>query len=126
VLEPRIPWSNPVVWFLAALRIGGRYRLGYTGGDPQHGPEAVSLTVPDGSRAEITLASQAEGNHLVRESGPARLWAHVERAHQQWVAAGRPDWPRLGLAVTGDAQTIYVDEPGNPLAVLAGGYSRSG
>jgi protein-L-isoaspartate O-methyltransferase len=126
VLEPRIPWSNPVVWFLAALRIGGRYRLGYTGGDPQHDPEAVSLTVPDGSRAEITLASQAEGNHLVRESGPARLWAHVERAHQQWVAAGRPDWPRLGLAVTGDAQTIYVDEPGNPLAVLAGGYSRSG
>lgn len=126
VLDPCIPWSNPVVWFLAALRIGGHYRLGYTGGDPQHGPEAVSLTVPDGSRAEITLASQADGGHLVRETSPARLWAHVEHAHQQWKTAGTPGWPRLGLAVTAGAQTIYVDEPGNPLAALAGGHNPAG
>jgi hypothetical protein len=119
VLDPRTPWTNPVVWFLAALRLGGRYRLGYTGGDPQHGPDAVSLTTPDGSRAEITLAPVQEGGHLVRETGPVRLWAHVG-AHQIRAAAGRPGWPRLGLAVTADTQTIYVDDPGSPLAVLAG------
>jgi len=96
VLDPRTPWSNPVVWFLAALRIGGHYRLGYTGGDPQHGPEAVSLTVPDGSRAEITLTPDADGGYAVRETGPLRLWQQVEHAHQVWC---RPAWlapPGLG------------------------------
>ncbi len=125
-VDPRTPWANPVVWFLAALRLGGHYRLGYTGGDPQHGPEAVSLTLPDSSRAEITLATGDDGTHAVRETGPVRLWAHVEHAHQQWERAGRPGWPRLGLAVTPDAQTIYVDEPGNPLAVLADGNTSGG
>lgn len=47
-----------------------------------------------------------------------RLWAHLEHAHQQWEQAGRPSWPRLGLTVTPDTQTIYVDEPGNTLAAL--------
>ena len=117
-LDPRTPWSNPVVWFLAALRIGAHYRLGYTGGDPQHGPDAVSLTTPDGSRAEITLATGHHGEHRVRETGPARLWQQVEHTHQRWDAAGRPGWPRLGLALTPDTQTIYVDEPGTTLAVL--------
>ena len=37
-----------------------------------------------------------------------------------------PAGPRLGLAVTPDAQTIYVDEPGNPLAVLADGNTSGG
>jgi hypothetical protein len=37
---------------------------------------------------------------------------------------GRPGWPRLGLIVTPDHQTIYVDKPDNPLAVLAGKQSR--
>jgi hypothetical protein len=113
-----------VVWFLAALRIGSRYRLGYTGGDPQHGPDAVSLTIPDGSRAEITLAVNPDGNHRVTEIGPTRLWEHVEHVHQQWVDAGRPGWPRLGLTVTPTSQTIFVDEPGNHIAVLADATAR--
>lgn len=119
VLDPRTPWSNPVVWFLAALRVGGHYRLGYTGGDPQHGPDAVCLTTPDGSRTEVTLAREGDGGHRVSETGPARLWAHLEHAHQLWDAAGRPDWPRLGLVVTATAQTVFADDPGNAIAVLA-------
>ncbi|MET9260523.1 methyltransferase domain-containing protein [Amycolatopsis sp. NPDC004079] len=117
-LDPRTPWSNRVVWFLAALRIGRRYRLGYTRGDPRHGPEAVSIATADGSRAEIALAAGEHGAHAVRETGPARLWQHVEHAHRQWAAADQPDWPRLGLSVTPTQQTIYVDAPGNPLATL--------
>jgi hypothetical protein len=42
-LDPRTPWTNPVVWFLTALRIGPHYRMGYTGGDPRHCPDAVCL-----------------------------------------------------------------------------------
>lgn len=120
VLDPRTPWTNPVVWFLAALRIGGRYRLGYTGGAPPRDPHAVSLTIPNGSHAEIALATHDDGTHTVRETGPGRVWTHVEHAHQQWDAAGRPGWPRLGLAVTPDTQTIYVDQPDNTLATLTG------
>ena len=118
-LDPRTPWSNPVVWFLAALRIGSHYRLGYTGGDPLHGPEAVSITTPDGSRAEVSLAANASGEYAVIETGPVRLWQQLEHAHRQWQDAERPGWPRLGLAVTPNNQTIYLDEPSRPLAVLA-------
>ncbi|APU16615.1 MULTISPECIES: methyltransferase domain-containing protein [Actinoalloteichus] len=118
-LDPRTPWSNPVVWFLTALRIGGHYRLGYAGVDSRNGPDAVSITTPDGSRAEITLAV-IDGEHIVAESGPVRLWQHLEHAHRQWEQAGRPSWPRLGLTVTTDHQSVYVDEPGNRLAVLTG------
>ncbi|MGH3809251.1 MAG: hypothetical protein ACRDRU_22050, partial [Pseudonocardiaceae bacterium] len=122
MLDPRTPWASPVVWFLAALRIGPHYRLGYTGGDPRHGPDAVCLSTPDGSRCEITLDTGTDGRHRVRDTGPVRLWAHVEHAHQVWDAAGRPDWPRLGLAVTTETQTIFADEPGNTVAVLATGH----
>ena len=116
-LDPRTPWSNPVVWFLAASRVGGHYRLGYTGGDSRDAPEAVSMTTPDGSHAEIALAGDDDG-HRVVETGPVRLWQQVEQAHHQWESAGRPGWPRLGLVVTPTAQTIYVDEPGNGLISL--------
>uniref|UniRef100_UPI003F4948D3 methyltransferase domain-containing protein n=1 Tax=Amycolatopsis sp. CA-096443 TaxID=3239919 RepID=UPI003F4948D3 len=120
-LDPRTPLSsgNRVVWFLAALRIGRRYRLGYTGGDdPRHHPDAVSITTPDGSRAEIAIAAGHDGTHAVRETGPVRLWRHVEHAHRQWLDAGQPDWPRLGLAVAPGRQSVYVDDPANPLASL--------
>ncbi len=124
MLDPRTPFANPVVWFLAALRTGPHYRLGYTGGDPRHGPEAVCLTTPDGSRCEITLAPEDDGSHTVRESGPVRLWAHVEHAHQVWDVADRPDWPRLGLAVTADSQTVFADEPGHAIANLASDHTE--
>jgi hypothetical protein len=120
-LDPRTPWTNPVVWFLAALRIGPHYRLGYTGGDPRHGPTAVCLSTPDGSRSEITLTPDTDGSHTVRHTGHLRLWSHVEDAHQLWDSAGRPGWPRLGLAVTAQTQTLYADEPANTLAILKSG-----
>lgn len=120
-LDPRTPWTNPVVWFLAALRIGPHYRLGYTGGDPRHGPDAVCLSTPDGSRSEITLTPDTDGSHTVRQTGHLRLWSHVEDAYHLWDSAGRPGWPRLGLAVTAQTQTLYADEPGNTLAILKSG-----
>ncbi|HEY0806699.1 MAG TPA: methyltransferase domain-containing protein [Pseudonocardiaceae bacterium] len=119
MLDPRTPWANPVVWFLAAMRVGPHYRLGYTGGDPHHGPNAVSLSTPDGSRTEITLATDADGSHTVRDTGPERLWQHVEHAHQLWNAAGQPDWSRLGMTVTAaGTQIVYSDDPANILATL--------
>jgi methyltransferase of ATP-grasp peptide maturase system len=118
-LDPRTPWTNPVVWFLAAPRIGPHYRMGYTGGDPRHGPAAVCLSTPDGSRSEITLAPNTDGTHTVRHTGHRHLWSDLEDAHQLWDTAGRPDWPRLGLVVTPHTQTLYADEPANTIAILS-------
>lgn len=117
-VDPRFPWTCPVVWFLTALRIGPHYRLGYSGNDPQHAPTAVCLSTPDGSRCEVTLAPEADGSHTVNETGPTQLWTQLEQVYQRWEDWGQPDWPRLGLAVTTDTQTIFLDEPGNTLAVL--------
>jgi methyltransferase of ATP-grasp peptide maturase system len=118
-LDPRTPWTNPVVWFLTALRIGPHYRMGYSGGDPRHGPNAVCLSTPDGSRSEITLTANADGTRTVRETGHRRLWSHLEDAHRLWEAAGHPNWPRLGLTVTPNTQTLYADEPANTIATLS-------
>ncbi|MGB8202335.1 MAG: methyltransferase domain-containing protein [Pseudonocardiaceae bacterium] len=123
-LDPRTPWTNPVVWFLTALRIGPHYRLGYTGSNPRNGPEAVCLSTPDGSRSEIALAPNTDGSHTVRNTGHTRLWSHLEDAHHLWDAAGRPDWPRLGLAVTPHTQTLYADEPDNTIATLSSGNQK--
>ena len=54
---------------------------------------------------------------------PVRLRALVEDVHQVWNAAGRPDWPRLGVAITAQAQTIFADDPGNTIAILATGHA---
>ena len=120
-LDPRLPWTNPVVWFLTANHLESPYRLGYTGEDPEHDPSAVFLAVPDGSSVEVTLAPNSDGTHTVEEKGPRRLWAHVEHAHQQWATAGRPAWPRLGVRVTATHHTVFVDFPDNPLLDLPAG-----
>lgn len=117
-LDPRTPWTNRVVWFLAALRLGQKCRMGYIGDDPQHNPEAVSLSTPDGSHCEITVASDSDGRHTVRETGPVRIWAQLEHAHQTWETAGKPEWPQLGLVVTDQAQTIFIAEPSNAVTTL--------
>lgn len=45
------------------------------------------------------------------ESGPVRLWSHVEAAHEQWTEVGAPEWSRLGLTVTPSEQRIWLDTP---------------
>jgi hypothetical protein len=118
VLDPRTPWTNPVVWFLAVLRIGPRFRLGYGGADPRRDPASVILSTPDGSHCEVGIAAGADGSHPVREAGPARLWQHVERAHRLWRSNGRPGWSRLGLTVAPRGQTVFVDDPVAVIAAL--------
>jgi methyltransferase of ATP-grasp peptide maturase system len=118
-LNPRTAWTNPIVWFLTALRIGPHYRLGYSGGDPRHTPTEVVLATPDGSRAEVTIAPLPDGSHRVTETGPSRLWQRLEQAHQQWSSHGQPPWAHLGLSVTPERQTVFVDDPTTVLAVLS-------
>jgi protein-L-isoaspartate O-methyltransferase len=118
MLDPRIPWTNPVTWFLAVLRIGPHFRLGYLGADPRRAPTSVVLSTPDGSRCEVDIETYADGSHAIRKAGPTRLWHHVEHAHRLWQEHGEPSWSRLGLTVTPESQTIFVDEPATVIAAL--------
>ncbi|WP_370949059.1 ATP-grasp peptide maturase system methyltransferase [Amycolatopsis sp. cg5] len=109
-VDPQTPWNSLVVWFLAAFDLGPDVSIGYTGSDTTSQPSAVTLSTPDGSWAQIALAT-ADGAHQVTEGGPRRLWLAVERAHQLWNRLDQPGWDRFGLTVTPEAHTLWFDHP---------------
>ncbi|MGX1728740.1 methyltransferase domain-containing protein [Streptomyces diastaticus] len=47
----------------------------------------------------------------VWQSGPRRLWDEAEAALAWWEARGRPGHERLGLTVTGEGQSAWLDDP---------------
>ncbi|WP_435218795.1 methyltransferase domain-containing protein [Streptomyces sp. bgisy034] len=51
----------------------------------------------------------------VVQSGPRRLWDEVERAYQWWQSQGRPVFDRFGLTVTPEGETVWLDDPQNPI-----------
>ena len=108
-VNPQTPWNAMVVWFLAAFDLGPDVSVGYTGIDTTSPPTAVTLSTPDGSWAQITLAA-VDGGYEVREGGPRRLWRAVENAHQLWNGLDRPGWDRFGLSVTPDTQALWLDQ----------------
>jgi hypothetical protein len=59
--------------------------------------------------AMLKRGATPDDAHTATETGLDRLWVHVERAHRLWSAANSPGWDRLGLAVTRDQQTLFVD-----------------
>ncbi|MGH4017141.1 MAG: hypothetical protein ACRDSL_25090 [Pseudonocardiaceae bacterium] len=108
-LDPRTPWTSLVVWFLASFELGADLTLGYTNfTDGQ--PTAVSITIGDGSWAEVTLADD-HGAHHVTEGGPNRVWRIIEDAHDLWRRLDQPNWDRFGLTVTAHHHTVWLDTP---------------
>ncbi|XVQ09313.1 hypothetical protein ACQP1W_43400 [Spirillospora sp. CA-255316] len=53
--------------------------------------------------------------HLVRQSGPRRLWDEVADAYLRWVSWGSPGRERFGLTVGPDGQHVWRDDPTNVL-----------
>ncbi|GAB2698688.1 methyltransferase domain-containing protein [Kitasatospora kifunensis] len=51
----------------------------------------------------------------VVQSGPRNLWDEVTAAYQWWDAQGRPGHERLGLTVTPEGHTAWLDSPDNPV-----------
>lgn len=52
-----------------------------------------------------------ETNGTVVHGGRRDLWSELERIHGMWEAFGRPGRERLGLTVTQNGQTLWVDAP---------------
>ena len=61
------------------------------------------------------------GPYPVRQHGPRRLFAELERAYDWRRGAGRPEHSRFGATVRPEGQEVWLDEPD---AVLVGGDSR--
>jgi protein-L-isoaspartate(D-aspartate) O-methyltransferase len=109
-LDPNLPWTNLVVWFLASFDLGPRIAYGYVGSAEDDGPRACWLATPDGSWVEVELASR-NGRHAVAEGGPRRLWQLIERADRMWTNLGQPGWGAFGLTVKDGAHTVWFEEP---------------
>lgn len=91
------------------LRPWGRHLTGYCRFQDRK-PTATSITVGDGSWAEVTLTT-ANGVYQVAEASPRRVWRTLENAHARWTTLERPGWDRFGLTVTEDHQHVWLDTP---------------
>lgn len=92
------------MWFLAGFRLGADLTLGY--GNVKEGqPTTTSITMEDGSWAEVSLAED-HGVHQVTEGGRRRVWHIIEDAHTLWTALGRPGWDRLGAVLVVQAPPL--------------------
>ena len=69
------------------------------------------LISSDGSWAFQRVES--DGERVIREGGPQRLWTELEGAHARWHDWGRPEWDRFGLTITPDRRELWLDDPVN-------------
>jgi len=119
-LDPNTPWNSLLVWFLASFELGADIGLGYSRPDEAGRPTASSITLADGSWAEVTLTDE-HGTHEVIEGGPRSAWGIVESAHETWVDLGKPGWERFGLTVTKNRQIVWFDTPSSAHRWALGG-----
>ena len=110
-LDPNTPWKSFLVWFLASFDLGPDVRIGYCRPDDTGKPSASSVTVADGSWAEVALVADKGGTHAVVEGGGRSVWRIIESAHEAWIEHGKPGWARFGLTVTQDRQDVWLDDP---------------
>lgn len=104
-------WETPPLWFLVNLWEPQPIGFGITLDPATRQPSGARYRAEDGSWCEIT--SRAD-RCIVTEGGPRRLWSNIEHATTRWRALGEPGWDRLGLTVSADQQTVWVDHPDGP------------
>ncbi|MFC7386297.1 ATP-grasp peptide maturase system methyltransferase [Sphaerisporangium rhizosphaerae] len=91
--------------FVAQLAAPSAQRLGT-------GDETILVDVATGSQA--SSSKTAEGEWVVRQHGPLRLWDAVEDAIETWQQAGSPDQSAFGLRVTRDRQYVWLGDNDGP------------
>jgi protein-L-isoaspartate(D-aspartate) O-methyltransferase len=108
-----------VVGFLRSVMSTTQLQRRYTVDEQTRQPTAVTLTAADGSRCEVELTPSRNGTRTVREGGPTPLWAEIERAYQQWHDCGEPGWDRVGITITPQTWTVWLDEPHNIISRMS-------
>ncbi|AEH08548.1 MULTISPECIES: methyltransferase domain-containing protein [Protofrankia] len=113
-LYPRQPFTD----FDAGFAIGTRLPDCITGQRGDDDTATLLLSHPASrSWASLTPGTTA---HEVRQYGPRRLWDDLETAYRWWTDAGRPDHTRIGITVTPEGQTFWLDTPEHPLPAIQG------
>ncbi|MBV9314941.1 MAG: methyltransferase domain-containing protein [Pseudonocardia sp.] len=80
----------------------------------KHGPGRHTLDLDDPTtcsfaRLEADLTNPAP--FIVRQLGPRRLWDEAEAAYDWWHGHRAPGPERLGITITPDTQTVWLDKP---------------
>ncbi len=52
---------------------------------------------------------------VVRQAGARRLWDEAATGYSWWVQSGRPRRNQYGVTVTADRQSLWLDDPANPI-----------
>ncbi|ASO21833.1 protein-L-isoaspartate O-methyltransferase [Actinoalloteichus hoggarensis] len=78
-------------------------------GPGRHVLELDDLATRSYARLDADVTDPAP--FTVRQLGPRRLWDEAVDAYDWWYENGRPGPDRLGLTITGDAQTVWLDTP---------------
>ncbi|MFI0727637.1 ATP-grasp peptide maturase system methyltransferase [Streptomyces sp. NPDC021225] len=73
--------------------------------------DAVLADVATGSQAWTEVG---QDGWTVHQHGPLRLWDQVEVALRTWQKAGSPGQSALGMTVTDETQTVWLEVPNGP------------
>ncbi|MEC4020645.1 AAA family ATPase [Streptomyces sp. H27-D2] len=57
-----------------------------------------------------------DGEYVISQYGPRRLWDEAERSYRLWAQRGRPERDRAGLSVTHVGQRVWLDTLENVIA----------
>lgn len=69
----------------------------------------------DGESLARVVVEVGGSHHQVHQRGPRQLWHEVESAYIWWRAAGKPEHTRFGMTLTHHDQTVWLDDPRNPV-----------
>ncbi|UJW28685.1 methyltransferase domain-containing protein [Saccharothrix sp. AJ9571] len=79
------------------------------GGPRRHVIELDDLTTHSYARLDADLTDPAP--FTARQLGPRRLWDEALAAYGWWYEHGKPGPDQLGLTITRDTQTLWLDTP---------------
>lgn len=116
---PTPPWTHSVPWFLAQFGMPDNLTFGQSIDDVTGDLGDIFLSATDGSWCEVST-QEDNGSRRVLEGGPVALWGLFEQAYDRWQTVGEPSWERIGLTVTPDTHTVWLDhQDGNTTWTLA-------
>ncbi|WP_058043492.1 methyltransferase domain-containing protein [Streptomyces roseifaciens] len=89
-------------------------------GRAQDGSDEATLWLFSYDKGSWATAEYVPGraSYEVEQYGPRCLWDEVEAAYRQWERYGRPGRERAGMTVHPGGQDLWLDEPGNAIAVV--------